>query len=159
MVSIGISIYYYSMPQALEADQATLDMLDGLPPVDPEFWDKQGAQIRGISLGNLRNVAGRGATITTSDGLITEFPAPVQPQIVVKVENGVLLTERYDLKLHREAMDIPPMETTPVELEDQLFGDSGDRLVTEGQQLRNVRRKGTTRKKWPADYHPPVRRR
>lgn len=147
------------MPQIVETDQATLDMLDGLPPVDPELWDEQGAQIRGMSVGKIRNVAGKGVTIERSIGDITEFPAPVQPQVVVKVENGVLLTEGYDLTIHREAMDIPEMETTPVELENQLYGESGDRLEPEGRQLSNVRKKGIGRIKWRADYHPPVRRR
>lgn len=147
------------MPQIVETDQATLDMLDGLPPVDPELWDEQGAQIRGMSVGKIRNVAGKGVTIERSIGDITEFPAPVQPQVVVKVENGVLLTEGYDLSVHREIMDIPPMETTSAELEDQLYSESGDRLEPEGRQLSNVRKKGIGRIKWRADYHPPVRRR
>lgn len=146
------------MPQSIEAD-ATLVMQDGLPPVAEEFWDKPGAQIRGLSVGKIRNVADKGATFERPIGDTTVFPAPVQPQLVVKLEDGVLLTEAYDLTIHREAMDIPEMETTPAELENQLYGESGDRLVPEGRQLSNVRKKGIGRIKWRADYHPPVRRR
>ncbi len=147
------------MPQALEADAATLEMEDGWPPVDPKLRDEPGAQIRGRSVGRIRNVAKKGATIELPDGDVVEFPAPVQPQVVVKVENGVLLAERYDLKLHREAMDIPLMETTPVELQEQLFGDSGTQEVSEGQQFSNVRKAGASRKHWLPRHHPPVRRR
>lgn len=140
-------------------DPATLDMQDGLPPVDEALWDRQGAQIRGRSVGKIQDVSDRGATFERPIGDTTVFPVPIQPKLVVKLEDGVLLTEGYKLGLHKEEMDIPLMETTPVELEAQLFGDSGDRLVSEGQQLSNVRKKGIGRVKWHADYQPPVRRR
>lgn len=146
------------MPRALDVE-ATHDMQDGWPQVDPELWDEEGALKRGISVGGIRNVAKKGATIALASGKETVFPAPMQSQIVVDLEQGVLGTDPYNLNVHGEVMDIPLIQTTPAELEEQLFADGGDRMVTEGQKLRNLRKEGTSHKKWLVGYQPPIRRR
>lgn len=146
------------MPRAKDIE-ATLDMLDGWPQVLSELRDEEGAQIRGMSVGKVQNVARKGATIKRGNGQETVFPSPVQPQIVVMLEKGVLLTEGYDLTIHREAMDIPEMQTTPAELQEQLFADGGDQMVTGGQRLRNQRKEGVSHKKWHAGYQPSIRNR
>lgn len=143
------------MPRAKDKE-ATLDMLDGWPQVAPELWDKEGALKRGISEGDIRNVKKRGATVETPNGEKIIVPAPVQTQIVVYLEQGEIETDPYNLKIHGELMDIPLMQTTPAELEEQLFADGGDRMVTGGQQLSNKRKEGVSRKNWPAGYQPPV---
>lgn len=147
------------MPPRAKEVEATRDMEDGWPQVAPELRDVEGVLKRGISEGGIRNVAKRGATIALASGEETVFPASVQTQIVVDLEQGVLGTRAYDLKTHGEMMDIPLMEATPAELEEQLFADGGDRMVTEGQLLRNKRKKGVSHKKWPAGYQPPIRHR
>lgn len=146
------------MPQSIEAD-ATLVMQDGLPPVAEEFWDKPGAQIRGRSVGKIRNVADKGVTIERPIGDTTVFPAPVQTQFVLVLEDGAIRMEEYDPERHGKIDDVPKMEVPPEVLLEQLYGDSGTKEISEGQQFSNERKKGASQKHWRADYHPPVRRR
>ena len=146
------------MPQALEVDPATLEMQDGWPQIDPKLWDEPGAHVIGLCTGPMRDVAKRGATIALPHAGETVFPAPVATQFVLILEDGVLQTEKYDPDRHGPIDDIAKMEVTPPELQEQLFGHSGDREVSEGQQFRNVRKAGASRKHWPPGYQPPVRR-
>lgn len=95
----------------------------------------------------------------TPHGEKITVPAPVQTQIVVLFEQGVLGTDPYDLAIHGEMMDIPLMEISPPELEEQFSGESGTKEVPLGQVMRNTRREGTSNKKWPPKHYPPVRHR
>ena len=139
--------------------EATLNMQDGWPQIDPELWGEEGSLRSGISVGEIRNVAKRGAIRPLASGEEIIFPAPVQTQIVVYLEQGVLGVSEYDLATHGELMDILPMETTPAELQEHLFADGGDRMVTGGQELSNLRKRRVSHKKWLAGYQPPIRNR
>lgn len=147
------------MLRSMEAGEATLVMQDGWPQISKELWGEQGMHVIGLCTGSIRNVAERGATISLPHAGETVFPASVQTQLALVLEDGMLRMEVYDPDRHGKIDDIPKMETTPAELEDQLFGNSGDREVSEGQQFGNERRKGASRKHWRANYHPPVRHR
>lgn len=141
----------------MEATDATLVMQDGWPPVDPELWDEPGMHIVGMCTGPMRNIAERGATIALPHAGETIFPAPVQTQFVLVLEDGALRMEAYNPDRHGKIDDIPKMKTPPPILQEQLFGDSGTEEVSEGQQFGNERRKGASRKHWPPRFCPPAR--
>lgn len=136
----------------------TLAMRDGLPQIPSEWWDEKGIHIVGRCEGPIRNVANRGTSVQRGSGEATIFPVPVQTQFVMVVEDGTLRMEAFDPERHGGWDDIPLMETSPPELLEQLFGDSGTEEISEGQQFSGVRKSFASREHWPARHHPKPRR-
>lgn len=147
------------MGRSMDAREATLVMEDGFPQVTKNLWGEPGMHIVGMCTGPMRNVAERGATIALPHAGETIFPAPVQTQFVLVLEDGAIRMEEYDPERHGKIDDVPKMEAPPEVLLEQLYGDSGTKEISEGQQFSNERKKGASQKHWRADYHPPVRRR
>ncbi|MBI5449109.1 hypothetical protein HY948_02215 [Candidatus Gottesmanbacteria bacterium] len=146
------------MPRPLDtkADDATQNMLDGIPQIPVEWWDEPGMHIVGRCEGPTRDVASHGATVIHGHTEVI-FSATVQTQFVLIVEDGIPRIEAYKSESHGTWQDIPVMEISPAQLQEQLEQFGGDEEVSTGQQFSNVRKDGASRKHWPPNHHPTIR--
>jgi len=127
------------------------------PDVPPEELDATNMEVVGGFSGPIRHYGE--VEVSTGSGDHTIFPNARETRfVIIKDQDGGLLVEPYDRERHRTEWErIDKMDCTPSEFEKMVEG-FGDRLIPNGQLVRNARKKGASQMRWPIDDHPKPRK-